>query len=81
MQDFFLGEMEHPNPVTGYYIERFWPVIFNPDEYCLWDPNEKADTELNEQGQLAKGHWHEMPKWVDSDLTIVDPRDPNRKVI
>ena len=73
LQEFFLGEMEHVNPETGHFLERFWPAIFNAKEYVLWTEDEIAKEERNEQGQLAKGRWHVTPKNVDVDERTLPP--------
>ena len=63
-----MGEMESIDPETGFYMERFWPVMFRHEEYCCWDPSEISHAELNDQGQLAKGRWHEVPQGVEVDV-------------
>ena len=74
LQEFFLGEMAHINPMTGHYMERFWLAMWRPDEYVCW--NEKSDAspeERNDHGQLAKGRWHRTPKGVRIDYQTISP--------
>ena len=68
LEDLFLGDMESVDPETGHYLERFWPAMFRNEEYCCWDASEISDAELNDQGQLAKGKWHETPQGVEVDV-------------
>lgn len=81
LADLFKGDMAHVNPGTGAYMERFWLVMFNPEEYCLWEESQKSEKKRNGQGQLAKGRWHRTPKWIEFDPALKDPRDENRKII
>lgn len=67
LADLFEGEMEHPDPETGHFMERFWPATFCPEEYCCWTEAEVSEAERNGQGQLAKGRWHKTPKGVAVD--------------
>ena len=68
LNEFFLGEMKALDPETGHYMERFWPAMFRPEEYCCWDKSEISEAELNDQGQLAKGKWHVTPQGVEVDV-------------
>ena len=68
LDDLFRGEMKSVDPETGHYLERFWPAMFRNEEYCCWDPSEISDAELNDQGQLAKGRWHETPQDIEVDV-------------
>lgn len=68
LEELFLGEMKAIDPETGHYFERFWPTVFRHEEYCCWDASEVSDAELNDQGQLAKGRWHETPQGVEVDV-------------
>ena len=67
LADLFEGEMEHNDPETGHYLERFWLAMFSPQEYCCWTEAEVSKTERNAQGQLAKGRWHKTPRGVEVD--------------
>ena len=67
LQDLFLGDMKSIDPETGHYMERFWLAMFRNEEYCCWDASEISDAKLNDQGQLAKGKWHETPQGVEVD--------------
>lgn len=68
LEDLFLGEMKSIDPETGHYFERFWLALFRNEEYCCWDASEISDAEFNDQGQLAKGRWHETPQGVELDV-------------
>lgn len=68
LQDLFLGDMKSIDPETGHYMERFWLAMFRNEEYCCWDPSEISDAKVNDQGQLAKGKWHETPQGVEVDV-------------
>ena len=67
LEDLFLGDMKNGDPETGHYMERFWLAMFRNEEYCCWSPSDVSITELNDQGQLAKGRWHRTPQGVDVD--------------
>lgn len=74
LEEFFLGDMAHVNPITGHYMERFWLPIFNPSEYICWDSKtDVAPEKRNAQGQLAKGRWHVTPKWLEVDEYTLPP--------
>ncbi|KAG4034684.1 hypothetical protein MFRU_002g00400 [Monilinia fructicola] len=62
MDAMFLGSMEHVNPETGFYMERFWLAMWQPEEYICESDADVAQTERNSQGQLAKGRWRPLPK-------------------
>lgn len=68
LQDLFLGDMKSVDPETGHYLERFWLAMFRNEEYCCWDASDISDTDLNDQGQLAKGRWHVTPQGIEVDL-------------
>ena len=68
LEELFLGEMKAVDPETGHYFERFWPAVFRHEEYCCWDKSEISEEEFNDQGQLAKGRWHETPQGVEVDV-------------
>ena len=73
LEDLFLGEMQHVNPETGHFWERFWLAMFNPKEYACAKEEDVAAKERNELGQLAKGKWHRTPKWVEVDEFTLPP--------
>ncbi|KAI4153491.1 MAG: hypothetical protein L6R39_001558 [Caloplaca ligustica] len=68
LERMFLGDMAHVNPETGHYMERFWLAMFNPDEYVQWTHADRAESERNKDGQLAKGHWYRTPTGSATDL-------------
>ncbi|KAI1119875.1 hypothetical protein F5Y10DRAFT_259464 [Nemania abortiva] len=57
----FLGPMEHTNPETGHFMERFWLPMWQPDEYICWNDADVSQTERNPQGELARGRWRPLP--------------------
>ena len=76
IKEFFLGDMAHVNPETGHLAERFMLPIWNPSEYLCWDSvKDKAPKERNRFGQLARGHWHVVPKWVQVDELALPPSE------
>ena len=68
LEELFLGDMKAIDPETGHYWERFWPAVFRHEEYCCWNESEISEEEFNDQGQLAKGRWHETPQGVKVDV-------------
>ena len=68
LEELFLGDMKAVDPETGHFFERFWPAVFRHEEYCCWDGSEVSEEEFNDQGQLAKGRWHETPQGVEVDV-------------
>ncbi|KAI9696602.1 MAG: hypothetical protein M1836_005621 [Candelina mexicana] len=70
LEEFFSGDMAHINPETGHFMERFWLAIWNPSEYAIWHDDDIASEERNEQGQLARGRWHVVPKYKEVDERI-----------
>lgn len=68
LEELFLGDMESVDPETGHYFERFWPAVFRHEEYCCWGPGDVSAAELNDQGQLARGKWHETPQGIEVDV-------------
>ncbi|KAL8831812.1 MAG: hypothetical protein Q9170_005140 [Blastenia crenularia] len=68
LQRMFLGDMAHVNPETGHYMERFWLAMLNPEEYIQWRVTDLADTERNQDGQLAKGKWYRTATGSAVDL-------------
>jgi hypothetical protein len=66
MKAMFLGPMEHFNPETGYYMERFWLAMWEPDEYVCWNEDDVASMERKVDGQLAKGRWLPLPGLCDT---------------
>lgn len=75
LEEMFLGKMEHVNPETGHYVERFWLAMWNPSEYVCYGKNDIAKSKRNGQGQLAKGRWHVTPRWKELDERTVPPAD------
>ncbi|KAL8867798.1 MAG: hypothetical protein Q9174_005429 [Haloplaca sp. 1 TL-2023] len=68
LEKMFLGDMAHPNPETGHYMERFWLAMFNPEEYVQWSKYDISYSERNDAGQLAKGRWYRIPTGSATDL-------------
>jgi len=62
MEAMFLGTMKHVNPETGFYMERFWLAMWQPDEYVCWSEHEVSATERNSLGVLAKGRWRPLSR-------------------
>ena len=73
LEEFFLGDMAHVNPETGHIMERFWLAMWNPSQYVCLHDGDVASEERNEQGQLAKGKWHQTPRWVEFDERTLPP--------
>lgn len=72
-EEFFLGKMTHVNPETGHFLERFWLAIWNPSEYVCWQDGDAAKEKRNRHGQLARGRWHVVPKFVEIDERTLPP--------
>lgn len=84
MKEYFLGDMIHINPETGHLAERFIMAIWNPSEYLCWDSiKDRAPEERNRHGQLARGRWHVVPRWVEVDEMALPPseRSSAKKVL
>jgi hypothetical protein len=62
LEAMFEGDMAHINPETGYFMERFWLAMWQPDEYVCWNEEDMSKEERNGKGLLAKGRWKPLPK-------------------